>query len=129
MAPKAQNTATTGEKRKRNSNINDRPRKKPMSIHEARKADSQAVHKAFPNGELNVDKFVKAKEFEILALEESMKRSKDYLNTRAFQEVPRDLRRRTASHNVKRVPKRLQERAAREVGLRRPICTCVEGQG
>jgi len=128
MAPKTQKIATTGEKRKKSSDNNDRPRKKPMSVHEARKIDSQAVHKAFPNGELNVDKFVKAKEFEILAMEEGMKRSKDFLNTRAFQEVPRDLRRRTASHNVKRVPKRLQKRAAREVGLRRPTCTHAEGQ-
>ena len=45
----------------------------------------------------------------------SMSDSKNVLSTRAFQQVPKDLRRRTASHNVKRVPKRLRARAAKEV--------------
>jgi len=44
-----------------------------------------------------------------------MQKSKDLLSRRAFQQVPRDMRRRTASHNVKRVPKRLQKRAAKEM--------------
>lgn len=34
---------------------------------------------------------------------------------RAFQNVPRSMRRRTASHNVKRVPKRLRARHAKEM--------------
>lgn len=34
---------------------------------------------------------------------------------RAFQIVPRSMRRRTASHNVKRVPKRLRSRAQKEM--------------
>lgn len=34
---------------------------------------------------------------------------------RAFQSVPRSMRRRTASHNVKRVPKRLRNRHAKEM--------------
>lgn len=62
-----------------------------------------------------MDKFVKSREYEIRALEEGMARSKKALTTRAFQHVPKELRRRTASHNVKRVPKRLQPRAKREV--------------
>ena len=62
-----------------------------------------------------MDKFVKAREFEITALEDGMKRAKKALSTRAFQELPKDLRRRTASHNVKKVPKRLRSRAAKEV--------------
>jgi|SRR5579862_8650403 len=37
------------------------------------------------------------------------------LAQRAFQDVPRSLRRRSASHNVKRVPRRLREKAAREM--------------
>ena len=45
----------------------------------------------------------------------NMSGSKKALSSRAFQQVPRDLRRRTASHNVKRVPKRLRARAAKEV--------------
>ena len=67
------------------------------------------------NGDLDVAAFVKAREFEIRALGKSMDKSKAVLKTRAFQQVPRELRRRTASHNVKKVPKRLRARAAKEV--------------
>jgi len=37
------------------------------------------------------------------------------LAQRAFQDVPRSLRRRSASHNVKRVPRTLRERASKEM--------------
>jgi ribonuclease P/MRP protein subunit POP1 len=66
-------------------------------------------------GELDVAAYAAARAFEIQALEEGMQRSKNALTTRAFQKVPRSLRRRTASHNVKRVPRRLRARAQREV--------------
>ena len=46
-----------------------------------------------------------------------MKAASQPLRSRAFQEVPRDMRRRTASHNVKQVPKRLRARAAKEMVL------------
>ncbi len=67
------------------------------------------------NGELDVAAFVKTREFEIKALGKSMGDTKKVLASRAFQQVPKELRRRTASHNVKRVPKRLRARAAKEV--------------
>ncbi|KAL1881502.1 Ribonucleases P/MRP protein subunit pop1 [Paecilomyces lecythidis] len=66
-------------------------------------------------GELDVAAFVGAREYEIRALEAGMQRSKTALTSRAFQKVPRSLRRRTASHNVKRVPSRLRARAKREM--------------
>ena len=44
-----------------------------------------------------------------------MTSAKTALKQRAFQSVPRDMRRRTASHNSKRVPKRLRDRAAKEM--------------
>lgn len=86
-------------------------------------------------GELDVSAYVGAREFEIRALEEGMQQSKGALTTRAFQQVPRGLRRRTASHNVKRVPRRLRGRARREVsyssylftllwGIYAPMCIC-----
>ena len=85
---------------------------------------AQASDKALnANGELDVGAFVKAREKEIIDLQERMAGSKRRLATRAFQQVPRGLRRRTASHNVKRVPKRLQARAAKEVQMLR-ICIC-----
>ncbi|KAI4262666.1 MAG: hypothetical protein L6R42_002167, partial [Xanthoria sp. 1 TBL-2021] len=82
---------------------------------EARTILTQASDKALnQNGELDVSAFVKAREFEIKAMEESMGASKRSLSSRAFQQVPNELRRRTASHNVKKVPKKLRKRAARE---------------
>ncbi|CAI7613402.1 unnamed protein product [Penicillium manginii] len=66
-------------------------------------------------GELDVAAYASARAFEIQALEDGIQRSKTALTTRAFQKVPRALRRRTASHNVKRVPQRLRARAKREM--------------
>jgi ribonuclease P/MRP protein subunit POP1 len=43
-----------------------------------------------------------------------MKAAKKGLSRRAFQQVPRDLRRRTGSHNPQRVPKRLRVQARKE---------------
>jgi ribonuclease P/MRP protein subunit POP1 len=65
--------------------------------------------------EVNIANFIKAREFEINALEKNMREMRKSLNSRAFQKVPRHMRRRTASHNVKKVPRRLRKRAAREV--------------
>ncbi|KAF8934113.1 hypothetical protein BGZ58_005932 [Dissophora ornata] len=45
----------------------------------------------------------------------AMERSKDSAVQRAFQSLPRNLRRRAASHNIKRLPVRLRQRAMREV--------------
>ncbi|CZT47703.1 related to ribonuclease P chain POP1 [Rhynchosporium secalis] len=70
---------------------------------------------ALKNGELNLQSFLKSREFEIKALQDGMQSAKKSGTKRAFQQVPHDLRRRTASHNVKRVPKRLQKRAAKEM--------------
>jgi len=94
--------------------------KRPKVDHRAKQRDArqlstQTASKAFKNGELDVDKFVRAREFEIRALEEGMQRSKKALNRRAFQQVPKELRRRTASHNVKKIPKRLRGKGKREV--------------
>ena len=91
-------------------------RSKRAKTFSARNALAQASDKALNvNGELDVEVFVRTRENEIKRLEESMLGSKKALTTRAFQQVPRALRRRTASHNVKKVPKRLQVRAAKEV--------------
>lgn len=82
---------------------------------DARSISTQTADAALKNGDLDLQSFLNAREYEIKALEDGMQRSKGALSTRAFQQVPRDMRRRTASHNVKRVPKRLQKRGAREM--------------
>lgn len=81
----------------------------------ARKIATQHADPARKNGELDLQSFLKSRAFEIKSLEDGMRRSSSALSSRAFQGVPRDMRRRTASHNAKRVPKRLQKRAKREM--------------
>ncbi|KAH8908228.1 POPLD-domain-containing protein [Coniochaeta sp. PMI_546] len=88
---------------------------KRAKLQDARTIRTQASDAALKDGELDLQAFLAAREFEIRALEASMRKSKTAATTRAFQKVPRGMRRRTASHNVKRVPKRLRARAAREM--------------
>ncbi|RDL37020.1 uncharacterized protein BP5553_04453 [Venustampulla echinocandica] len=88
---------------------------KRVKIHDARSILAQNADAALNKGELDLPSFLKAREFEIRALEDGMQKSKARLSRRAFQQVPRDMRRRTASHNVKKVPNRLRNRAAREM--------------
>lgn len=118
-----QQSKTPSKKRKEPPASNNAHRgtsKKQKTDHRAKQRDARALStqttsKAFANGALDVDAFVKAREFEMRALESSMQRSKKGLNRRAFQQVPAELRRRTASHNVKKIPKRLRERGKKEV--------------
>ncbi|RMZ74382.1 ribonuclease P complex subunit Pop1 [Pyrenophora seminiperda CCB06] len=85
---------------------------------------------AYPNGELNVKNFLKSHETEIASLENAMRAAKKRLSRRAFQEVPRELRRRTASHNPQRVPKRLRVRARQEAREdNTPIARGTSGSG
>ncbi|KAL8908524.1 MAG: hypothetical protein Q9207_000734 [Kuettlingeria erythrocarpa] len=122
MADANQGTAS-GKKRKLPSDVanasappRNAKRAKMNKMKDARTILTQASDKALnQNGDLDVSAFVKAREFEIKALEASMAESKNALSTRAFQQVPNELRRRTASHNVKKVPKKLRSRAAREM--------------
>ncbi|KAM0273945.1 hypothetical protein ACHAQH_008117 [Verticillium albo-atrum] len=88
---------------------------KRLKMSEDRKIVTQEPGYALKDGELNLQTFLKAREFEIKALEESMRHTKGAATKRAFQQVPRGMRRRTASHNVKKVPKRLRTRAVKEM--------------
>ena len=104
-----------------NASANPKRTAKRVKISQARNILAQASDKALnKNGDLDVSAFVKAREYEIRAMEVSMGSSKNVLSSRAFQQVPKDLRRRTASHNVKKVPKRLRPRATKEVWVSRP---------
>ncbi|KAK4453433.1 ribonucleases P/MRP protein subunit POP1-domain-containing protein [Podospora aff. communis PSN243] len=106
-APAETNSQQT---RPNNSRANKR-----VKFQDARNIRSQPPDAAMENGHLDLEKFLKARHFEIGALEASMQKCKDVNATRVFQQVPRAMRRRTASHNAKRVPKRLRERARREM--------------
>ncbi|EAQ89749.1 hypothetical protein CHGG_06368 [Chaetomium globosum CBS 148.51] len=99
----ATTTTTTGRSAKR------------VKFQDARNIRTQPSDAALEDGKLDLQKFLNAREFEIKALENSMRKCKAVNATRVFQQVPRAMRRRTASHNAKRVPKRLRERAKREM--------------
>jgi ribonuclease P/MRP protein subunit POP1 len=88
---------------------------KRVKFQDARNIRTQPSDAALEDGKLDLQKFLNAREFEIKALENSMRKCKAANATRVFQQVPRAMRRRTASHNAKRVPKRLRARAKREM--------------
>ncbi|KAL7930410.1 ribonucleases P/MRP protein subunit POP1 domain-containing protein [Trichoderma chlorosporum] len=88
---------------------------KRAKVHAARNIPTQPADAGLKDGELDLVAFVAAHEFEIRALGQSMATSKAVRSSRAFQQVPRGLRRRTASHNPKRVPRRLRARARKEM--------------
>ncbi|PPQ68334.1 hypothetical protein CVT24_004815 [Panaeolus cyanescens] len=64
---------------------------------------------------IGVEKFVEARAFEIDAMHSAMKTASASSTHRVWQTLPRHLRRRAASHDVRRVPLRLRERAAAEM--------------
>ncbi|BGP20434.1 hypothetical protein JCM10213_001558 [Rhodosporidiobolus nylandii] len=64
---------------------------------------------------IEVEKFAQARSFEISAMQRSMRSAKAAATLRAFQSLPRSLRRRAASHNIRRLPLRLRKRARGEV--------------
>lgn len=122
MASKPTGAAPSGDAAKKRkaggaalSGRSDTFMQKRAQVHIARTIPAQPAESALKDGELDLQAFVAAHEFEIRSLEQSMATSKAINNTRAFQQVPRGLRRRTASHNPKRVPRRLRARARREM--------------
>jgi ribonuclease P/MRP protein subunit POP1 len=118
MAPGSSTGAQLGldsRKRKADTPISNGRREKRSVVYAARSIPAQPAEAALKDGELDLQAFVAAHEFEIRALEQSMATSKAVASSRAFQKVPRGLRRRTASHNPKRVPRRLRKRALKEM--------------
>ncbi|PCH40247.1 POP1-domain-containing protein [Wolfiporia cocos MD-104 SS10] len=69
---------------------------------------------------LNVEKYAEARAFEIDAMERAMQNARSNATQRAWQQLPRHLRRRAASHDVRRVPSRLREKARSEMDPARP---------
>ncbi|ODV67850.1 POPLD-domain-containing protein [Hyphopichia burtonii NRRL Y-1933] len=89
--------------------------KKKTKLYNSRAIRSQNSDKDFKDGILSVPQFLASREFEIKAFELSQLNTKYASSTRVFQSLPRSLRRRAASHNVKRIPKRLRNKAIREM--------------
>ncbi|KAF2227197.1 ribonucleases P/MRP protein subunit POP1-domain-containing protein [Elsinoe ampelina] len=91
--------------------------RRTQSRRDARSLATQTTSSAFSNGALDVARFVKAREFEIRALQEGLARSKKARMERAFQSVPKEMRRRAGAWDVRRLPKgkARREKAKREV--------------
>ncbi|KAF3942400.1 hypothetical protein ABW19_dt0209374 [Dactylella cylindrospora] len=88
---------------------------KRRKFQDAREISIQTAEDAFRDGQLDVVSFVNSREFEIKSLLRSMNGSRNSQQKRAFQNLPRDLRRRTAAHNPSRVPKRVRKIAKKEL--------------
>ncbi|KAK8073798.1 hypothetical protein PG994_004697 [Apiospora phragmitis] len=106
----ASNNSNKGAPSQGNGNAQRRSK-----IHNVRTIAAQYPDDALKDGELDIQAFINARGFEIKALDESMRRTATSQTSRAFQKVPFSLRRRAAAHNHKRVPKRLQKRARKEM--------------
>lgn len=95
------------------------PPKEPVNrkskLYNSRTIRTESSEPSLHNGILNASEFISSREFEIRAFEQSQLKTKSASSSRIFQSLPRTLRRRTASHNVKRMPKRLRARALREM--------------
>src|ERR1700760_1980001 len=117
MPPKTPNTPAQilGKRRLHSNGAMSDPKRQKFD--EARAISSQTMQQAFSDGQVDVNQFVKAREYEIKALEDGLMAMKKISSTRVFQHVPRSMRRRTASHNVSRVPKRLRPKARIHVSL------------
>ncbi|KAH7122300.1 ribonucleases P/MRP protein subunit POP1-domain-containing protein [Dendryphion nanum] len=102
------------KKRKQNTNEDSAPKRPRFPLRQKPTMNTTRTTTAYPNGELNVSRFMRAHENEIKSLEAAMSAAKKGLSRRAFQDVPRSMRRRTASHNPQRVPHRLRQQARRE---------------
>ncbi|KAJ7644080.1 ribonucleases P/MRP protein subunit POP1-domain-containing protein [Roridomyces roridus] len=66
-------------------------------------------------GAIDVERFTEARAFEIDAMHKAMKSASASSTQRVWQTLPRHLRRRAASHDVRRVPLRLRDRARQEM--------------
>ncbi|KAJ3068852.1 hypothetical protein HDU98_008032 [Podochytrium sp. JEL0797] len=65
---------------------------------------------------VKVEEFVKARQYEIQAMESALKNATEFTgNMRVFQTLPRHMRRRAASYNVKRLPQKYRQRAIDQI--------------
>ncbi|KAK7204206.1 ribonucleases P/MRP protein subunit POP1-domain-containing protein [Myxozyma melibiosi] len=90
-------------------------RAKAFKTANARTIISENINNHLVNGRLNVVNFVESRQYEINQLTSAIAKSKKQQKQQAFQSVPNFLRRRAASHHVKRLPKRLHARARAEL--------------
>ncbi|KAG2145816.1 ribonucleases P/MRP protein subunit POP1-domain-containing protein [Suillus clintonianus] len=64
---------------------------------------------------IDVERFTEARAYEIDAMQKAIKTAGESVTHRVWQTLPRHLRRRAASHDVRRVPLRLRDKARAEM--------------
>lgn len=64
---------------------------------------------------IDVERFTEARAYEIDAMQNAIKTAGESVTHRVWQTLPRHLRRRAASHDVRRVPLRLRDKARAEM--------------
>ncbi|KAF9651561.1 POP1-domain-containing protein [Thelephora ganbajun] len=94
--------------------------RKKVKIQEARQIAIQVpTHVADGNSKfpvsLDVENFADARRFEITAMQDSMVNARAGSSKRSWQKLPRHLRRRAASHDTRRVPMYLRDKARAEM--------------
>ncbi|KAG1501966.1 hypothetical protein G6F54_002681 [Rhizopus delemar] len=109
---------TPNETQKEQLSGKQKRREKNRQIREIRshnKTDN-ILSQDIPNisGPIDASKFAMARISEINSMQSAIKKASYALNELAFQSLPRGLRRRTASHNLNRLPARLRAKAAKE---------------
>jgi len=71
------------------------------------------VHSVYFHSEIDFHNFIEKRAHEMEAMMQSSRAVKE--NQRIMQKLPRHMRRRAASHDVRRLPLALREAASREV--------------
>lgn len=107
MASSNAGNSAKSRKRKRNSDI---PGFAPTN------SSTPVVTSQAPRA-INAEQFASARAVEIKNMVTAIEEANKSKGKRVFQTLPRHMRRRAMSHNVKRMPVRLRQRAAYEVCL------------
>ncbi|KAI8137837.1 ribonucleases P/MRP protein subunit POP1-domain-containing protein [Fennellomyces sp. T-0311] len=100
----------TGKQKRRARNSNARVIRTPNEFTNVLAKDAPKVA-----GAIRADEFTAARIQEINAMQGAIKSAGNALNTLTFQALPRDMRRRAASHKLTRLPAHLRAKAAQEM--------------
>ncbi|KAF9016886.1 POP1-domain-containing protein [Hymenopellis radicata] len=118
MPPKRPNDATEG--------LSGRDRKKQklavarnIAVQSTPPSNAEAGPSDTNNSAMTLDIFSRA--FEITAIQNSIKAAGSSAAHRVWQTLPRELRRRAASHDVRRVPARLRQKAQAEMDIKKTV--------
>lgn len=106
--------SSTGRKAEKDKGISRKRKRPDIPGFSSSTASTPAVTSQAPRG-INASEFAEARALEISNMVEAIKEGDRTSGKRLFQTLPKHMRRRAMSHNVKRIPARLRYRASLEV--------------